>query len=146
MATQSEEEERLARHALKRQKAIEELVKTEATYVTQLQLLLEHYANQLNDYKILKERDYHVLFPNDLRIICNLNSRLLNDLMDRIDANFDNNNTIISDILINFAPYFKMYQTYMQSHENAIKILTETKENSKAFVKHIENQKNILII
>ena len=138
---EEKEDDKRQRHAMKRQRAIEELVATEATYVTQLQLLLEHYANQLNDYKILKEKEYHTLFPNDLRIICNLNSRLLNDLMDRIDENFDNDKTVISDILINFAPYFKMYQSYMNNHEAAINCLTSAKENSKAFAKYEQAQR-----
>ena len=113
----------ISKRAFRRARAIEELLTTEETYVKQLKLLLVHYVDMLNDYKIIKEKDFNKLFPNDLRTICNLNSQLLKDLQDRIASpdkqnnnndndnndndNTDNNDVIISDILLKFAPYFR---------------------------------------
>ncbi len=44
MAEADEEAEKTARRAMKRQKAMEELIQTETTYVDQLQKLIEFYA------------------------------------------------------------------------------------------------------
>ena len=89
---------------------------------------------------IISETEYHSLFPNTLLTITKLNHELFKELEIRYNNNFNNNTSIISDILINFAPYFKMYQLHMNNHESAFKTLSKLKEKNN-FEKCIDERR-----
>ena len=100
-----------AKQAKLRKMAVAELIKTEETYVNQLKGLIQYYVDNLqSNTKFVSKADYSVLFPPDLKMICNLNQKLLMDLSTRIRENNDDSTLIISDIFLSFAPFFKMYQ------------------------------------
>ena len=92
----------------RRKQAIEDLVTTEEDYVNKLGILLTYYADCLNNFRIIKEKEYNILFPNILRSIHNLHTQLLKDFDNRINIDtFDNNTAVISDIFLRFetAPF-----------------------------------------
>ena len=75
----------------------------------------------LADGKLIKEKYYGALFP-DISTILGLNMNLLNALKQKFD-NWDNDKSVIGDEFVKFAPYFKMYQNYVNNHEQAARVL-----------------------
>lgn len=121
-----------------RTRAITELVKTEETYVNHLQNLIKYYVGGLENNKLVSKADYVVLFPNDLKMICNLNGQLLKDLQKRVQECSDDSKLIVSNILIDFAPFFKMYQNYMNNNHKQQAILKRL-SNNRSFEKFENN-------
>ncbi|ETO30627.1 hypothetical protein RFI_06493 [Reticulomyxa filosa] len=89
--------------------AIKELVATERKYVELMTKLIEYYVQALPLSNIISEEDHAVLFPLDIHSIKNCN-RVFLDELEKLMIDFDNANTKIGEVILNFTPYFKMYQ------------------------------------
>lgn len=118
----------------KREKAVAELISTEVTYVEQLEKLITLYMDKLEDKeKIINTKDWSHVFPSSLKTILNLNKQLLADLKKRKSENNDDDKLIISDILLGFTPYFKMYQAYMNNSTKQLAAITKCLDNAKFY-------------
>ena len=118
----------------KREKAVAELISTEVTYVEQLEKLINLYMDKLEDKeKIINTKDWNHVFPSSLKTIFNLNKQLLTDFKKRKSENTDDDKLIISDILLGFTPYFKMYQAYMNSSQKQLAAITKCLDNAKFY-------------
>ena len=106
------------KRALRRKKAIQELLSTEKTYVHLLTKLVEHYVKKLkSNTSMLSSDDYKILFPSDIHAILGLNQTFLEDLTKVIESDtFNNENTKIGDILYTFCPHFVCYIIYIYSN------------------------------
>ncbi|ETO08194.1 hypothetical protein RFI_29198 [Reticulomyxa filosa] len=92
----------------RRERAIVELIETETTYCRLLDKLVKHYVIPLRDYKLLNEEQHKALFPQ-LEVIKQLSDTFLQDLTERRKS-WDPNKSILSDLIEQFVPYFRMYQ------------------------------------
>ena len=117
----------------KRVKAVNELVETEKTYVKRLGELIEHFMDPLaHDAKLISKDDHSKIFPSDIKVIYNFHKIFLKTLQDP--------KTKIADLFDEFAPYFKMYQTYLNNHDAAIARLTKL-QRKKEFATWCQNQR-----
>eukprot|EP01084_Bolivina_argentea_P108248 193450_1 len=118
--------------ARKRQKAIEELLTTEKTYVHLMSKLVEDYVIYLqsnSQMQFLTPEDHTILFPSDIHAILGLNKTFLDDLTKVIESNdFNNETTKIGDIIYAFCPHFKMYQNYLNNYQYAATKLAELRK------------------
>ncbi|KNE64709.1 hypothetical protein AMAG_10059 [Allomyces macrogynus ATCC 38327] len=109
-----------------RQKAVLEIVSTEATYVEMLQVLLNKVVYPLRDAVRLTKRppvsaeDVHALFGN-LDEICTFHQTLLTGLQERVA--FWDDEQKISDIFLTISPFLKMYKLYLQGYPHALETL-----------------------
>eukprot|EP01083_Nonionella_stella_P162244 532419_1 len=113
---QSPEERKEAKRQRNRVRAINELITTEITYITKLELLNSLYINPLKqNEKLLKSKAHAILFPQILQTILMLNQKLL--------ISMEKNKLQIGSAMIDFIPYLKMYQHYMNGHEAATRLI-----------------------
>eukprot|EP01083_Nonionella_stella_P007898 22727_1 len=114
----------------RRKRAIEELLKTEKTYVHLMSKLVEHFVLFLrNNKSTLAAEDYHILFPADIHAILGLNQTFLKELTTVIESkDFNNKNTKIGDIIYDFCPHFKMYQMYLNNYQYAVTRLAQLRQ------------------
>jgi len=121
-----------------RMMAIMELYQTEITYVNSMKVLIKYYMNPLNpkNNKILTLQQYNTIFPKVIKTIYEFNKKFLKDI-EKVCSNDDDTDSI-GDIFLEYCNYFKLYQTYMNNHEHAIKILSEVQKGNNKFVKYCD--------
>eukprot|EP01084_Bolivina_argentea_P017178 32079_1 len=107
-------------------RAISELISTEQTYVDNLRLLNELYYIPLTQSKIIKQKYIQSHF-GEIPTIINLNDNLLSTLKK------NKSNDRIGEAMLGFIPFLKMYQNYINKHEQSIKLLTELQKNNADF-------------
>ena len=118
-----------AKSAMRRDKAIKELVDTEQTYRDLLGLLIQWYVKPLSDYKLVSQDQHNSLFPQ-LQTILGLSERFLSDLKKR-RQNWNDETSKLSDLFEQFTPFFRMYQGYVNNHEKAVNLLRKLESNKK---------------
>ncbi|GAB5358943.1 hypothetical protein AAMO2058_000502300 [Amorphochlora amoebiformis] len=137
-------DQKAERHHRNRKRVAEEILSTERSYVKSLDILVSVFYEPIckaaeSGKAILSKEDINVLFSN-ITTIRDLNKKFLADLEDKI-ANYTTNTTI-SETLLDFVPYFKMYRLYVENSENpralAIKHQLE-KKTSSTFKKFCAN-------
>lgn len=111
-----------------RQKVAQEIMDTEETYVNGLLKLKTHFGVQAQ--AILAKEDYDIIFGS-LAQALPINMALLEDLKLRL-ATY-NETTMIGDLFIKFAPYFKLYAAYIGGHERALNLISNLCAKNKAF-------------
>ncbi|ETO34609.1 rhoGEF domain-containing protein, partial [Reticulomyxa filosa] len=109
-------------------KGVKELIETEERYVTLLEKTIIHYMRPMDELRtekwkgqVISENEHRQLF-SDLQIIFSLNEQLLKDMKQRFE-NWDNDKSKIGDLLLDFIPYFKMYQNYFNNYDNVNTLL-----------------------
>lgn len=141
--TPPEHKEATSKQAIRRRnrvRAVSELISTEKTYVENLQMLHILYCGPLRNNNMIKDKHYQTLFP-DLETIIQLNSNLLDTLQQRF-CDWNEDSSTIGDVILQFTPYFKMYQNYVNNHENATKLITELMTKNTDFAQFIEHQQS----
>ena len=122
-------EDKAAERVHRKEKATQELVDTEVTYNTLLGLLITHYVQPLQDYKLITNDQHATLFPQ-LQIIKGLSDKFLEDLKNRRE-NWNPKESKLSDLFETFTPYFRMYQGYVNNHEKSVALMRELNEKEK---------------
>mmetsp|Transcript_13998 Transcript_13998/g.19427 ORF Transcript_13998/g.19427 Transcript_13998/m.19427 type:complete len:741 (+) Transcript_13998:1100-3322(+) len=103
-----------------RQKVAEEIISSEKTYIKALDTVCENFLNPLKkavqDGKpVISLNDIQMVF-SVISVIRDLNKKFLADLEPLIqDYTLE---TRIGKVILDFAPYFKMYTQYVNAHEN----------------------------
>jgi len=108
--------------ANKRDLAVEELIKTEKSYVDQLRLLDVVYVDALKKLKTITPEQHSTLF-SQIKIILNFNTNFLTNLSTAIKENKS-----IGQEMLNFCPYFKIYREYVNNYEQASILLRKLKD------------------
>lgn len=103
-----------------RKKVAQEILSTERTYIKALDLVVEKFLNPLQKAaaggdKIISQQDIQMVF-SVIGIIRDLNKKFVADLAPLIESY--TLETRIGKTILDFAPYFKMYTQYVNSHEN----------------------------
>lgn len=91
-----------------RQKAIEELLTTEKTYVDLMCLMVQRFVDFLQSKEnIISSDDYNILFPADIQVIVNLNLTFYKDLNNAINiVQSKSKSAEIGRIVGEFCPHF----------------------------------------
>jgi hypothetical protein len=120
-----------------RTKTAKEILSSEQSYVTSLQRLFDVWINPL-EKKYLSEEDSRLLFSN-IAIIKQFNENLLKQLQERMKS-WNDETTLIGDILVQMSPYLKTYRIYCDNYDKAIQTLERLKQkkNIAAFCKQAE--------
>jgi ankyrin repeat protein len=100
------------------------MVYTEQSYVDSLNVLVEKFLNPLrnppDNEEIIPQDQIRVIFSS-IETILKFNMSFCEELKSRFD-NWEESHGV-GDIFAKFAPYFKLYQDYINNHENALHIL-----------------------
>mmetsp|Transcript_17960 Transcript_17960/g.28372 ORF Transcript_17960/g.28372 Transcript_17960/m.28372 type:complete len:552 (-) Transcript_17960:3960-5615(-) len=114
-----------------RKRAVDELLQTEQTYLTNLENLFNIFILPLKSNKLLTTSDHSLIFPSDLSTIYALHMQLNSDFQQSC-AQYNNESTSIGDIFITYGELFKMYQDYFNKYEVAVQHLIKLeRQNSK---------------
>ena len=116
-----------------REQAVKELIETEKTYVRLLGLTVTVYMDPLSqngEYKKLVTPKQHQVLFSDLKTILPFNDKFVKDLMGRHEK-WNNNKSKIGDLFLDFCPYFRMYQNYLNNYENATQTLAKLQNTKK---------------
>lgn len=140
-ADQQKAAEKEAKRLRLRAKSIQELINTEIDYVNDLQNLTKVYIEPLHPntdpLKTLTEEQHRLLF-NNIPSLIKLNQQFKLGL-ETIYANWDPSTSKIAPEFLQFAPYFNMYQGYLNSHEQAAALVSKLKIRSSKFKKFIDS-------
>jgi FYVE/RhoGEF/PH domain-containing protein 5/6 len=135
-----EDEDEKTKMDRKRINIVREIVATEASYVEQLNFVVDLYLGPLNAQKdkgILSQEEIQTLFSN-IEMIQDLNSKFLSALRDKVSiAKPDERNAMIGAVFKQFGLFFKMYTQYVNNHSEAVRILHGTlykREKAKQFL------------
>ena len=107
---------------------------TEQSFVKQLEQLSTDYINPLTvlastpNNSILTIEQLRDIFSNLPQIVV-LNKKFLSDLEERL-AEWDEN-PCLGDVVLQFAPFFKMYTQYVNNHETATQTLAKARADEK---------------
>eukprot|EP01083_Nonionella_stella_P160513 524873_1 len=114
-----------------RQRAVNELITTERTYIRKLKELNETYINRMKDNeRVLKHKFHSILFPQILQTILSLNEKLLSSM--------EVSKGQIGSAMIDFIPYLKMYQQFINNHESATRLIKQLrKDKNSDFCKYL---------
>lgn len=125
--------------AERREKIAKEIVQTEQTFVESLEALKTLYIDPLNQAasssKIVSTKYIEAIFSN-IAVILPLNKKLHEDLRQIVDHWTEDSE--VATIFKNFAPFFKMYTSYVNNHDSAVDTLKEQLENNAKFARFCE--------
>ena len=116
----------------KRHHVVAEILKTENTYVSQLNLMVTMFVDQpacgLTQDQILQ------VFAN-VKVIAMCHKNFLEPLQKRVAAWMETSK--VGDLFRN-ARWIKLYKHYINTYENAAKLVKEWRETNKAFKKYLK--------
>ena len=137
---QKKAQEKEAKRLRLRGKSIQELVETEIQYVRDLEVLTEVYIEPLSSTgsssNVINTEQHRLLF-NNIPALIKLNKQFKMGLELRY-KNWDEANSKIADEFLQFAPYFHMYQGYLNSHEQAAGLVSKLYIRSNKFKKFVD--------
>jgi hypothetical protein len=117
-----------------REKCAGEILSTEKYYVECLKAIGEVYlepmkqlANTKTNPKPPITREQISQIFSDIEVIINVNAAFLDDLQKRLTDY--NANTIISDVFLGMAPFFKTYSRYCNNYDKSQNVLKDIKAN-----------------
>ena len=128
--TQKGEDEEMAKL---RKKAIEEIINSEKSYLSQLETIEEYFMKPIQESNLLPQNVFANIF-GDLLGIHQVNKELLVAMEVSIDK--------IGKVFLDLAPYLKFYSTYANDFCDASKLVEEYTEKSKAFRTLLANQES----
>jgi hypothetical protein len=97
-----------------RRKAIEEILSSEKSYISQLDKLITYFVNPLKNQNLIDMASHTALF-GQLELIHNIN----NELLQRLESNLDN----VAEAFLKLAPFFKIYSVYAFDYKNSMILL-----------------------
>lgn len=142
--TDSDEVERWKRKRRNREKTVREIVSSEKTYIQALRYIIDEYKTplRLGKPRLIPDEQIDQLFPRVLQTILTLNLKLCGDFEEKVLKDFDNEITPIAYLFKEFVPFFKMYTTYVNNHENASTELRHLRDDEK-FTKYCKEKASI---
>lgn len=116
-----------------RQRAVEEVLSSERSYLKQLEIVEEFFMRPVKEKNLLPASDFATVF-GDLPSIIQVNRELLTAL----EASEDR----IGRVFLELAPYLKFYSTYANDFQSAVKLVEQWTERSKQFRVLVSNQES----
>lgn len=117
------------RHSL-RLRAMEEILTSEKSYLSQLEVLMNFFVIPLKEKVIISEQTHTSLF-GQIEMIYNLNGELLKELEEDLEN--------VANAFLKLAPFFKLYSVYAFDYKNAILILQDLSNKNPAFRKFLQD-------
>eukprot|EP00494_Astrolonche_serrata_P029836 UN30103 len=121
----------------KRKKIIMEIVKTEEEYLAHLTNIVEYHIKRIKKSDICTEDEQKSLFSH-IDLIHGLHDKIYKEFLKKID-DFDEHKTLIGEVFCNYYHFFKMYQTYINLHENANHTLVRLMKTNTSFKEHCDH-------
>jgi ribosomal protein S18 len=130
----------------KRKKIKAEILSTEETYVTNLNILLNYFARPIKERNILNSKTYSGIFPSEIETITKLNTTFLETLRPIIlkEDHSSSQSEKIADVLKKYAHLFKIYIGYIGNYSNAVTLLKDELTTNKKLQGFLQEQKNAL--
>lgn len=97
-----------------RRKAIEEILTSERSYISQLDKLITYFVNPLKNLNLIDIASHSTLF-GQLELIHNINS----ELIQRLETDLDD----VANAFLRLAPFFKIYSVYAFDYKNSMILL-----------------------
>lgn len=97
-----------------RYQAIEEILKTERTFIERLDILIKYFVEPLKTLNLMDTQTHTSLF-GQLELIYNINKELLNHL--------ENDLSDVARGFIKMAPFFKLYSIFAFDYKNSLILL-----------------------
>jgi hypothetical protein len=120
----------------RREHAAKELLSTERTYADGLRIMVECY---IQPFMILTDTVKEIISANDIKILFSncrqlsmFHAQMLEKLSNRL-GNYNGTTTRLGDVFVELAPFFKVYQEYVNNYDTAQKHLVELKKNNARF-------------
>ncbi|KAG2382848.1 hypothetical protein C9374_004815 [Naegleria lovaniensis] len=127
-------------------------LKRKLSFVDKLFNKNKHNPNSHDDNRIVSKEDAQEMFPKNLFSIITFNKGFLVKLEERfaLYSNDEDNtailprmyNMIIGDIFIKSIPYFRLYDNYLESYENAMNKIRQVRAQNKEFDRWIKKRKS----
>jgi E3 ubiquitin-protein ligase HERC3 len=117
---------------VKRKQCSLELLSTEKTYVDDIRLITQVFLEPMKRIaassrpQITKEQISQIF--SDIEVIFQVNTAFLNQLSTRLTHY--SNYTVISDIVLSMAPFFKAYSGYCNNYQKSHSVLDELRKDS----------------
>ncbi|XP_028413190.1 uncharacterized protein LOC114536033 isoform X2 [Dendronephthya gigantea] len=112
----NEENKELDKNA-KRTKAAEEILSTEVSYCTGLELLVENFIQPMKIYGILSIEEIDTIFSN-IESLAGISREMVSKLKVCLE-NWDVETSLIGDVLLEMFSYLKMFKPYFDSRSAA---------------------------
>ena len=116
-----------------RQKAIDEIINSEKSYLRQLEIVDEFFMKPLQENGHLDSQIYASIF-GDLLGIRQVNKELLTAMEISTDK--------IGQVFLDLAPYLKFYSTYANDFKTATNLVEEQLNKNKPFRQFMERQES----
>jgi hypothetical protein len=101
------------------------------TIVAQLLIIpLRKSASDPDAESIIEKDDINIIFA-EIETIRNLNVTFLKNLQNRLEQ--WNSQTLLGDVLLELAPYFKCYNFYVDNYPRAVNKVKELEQRNPAF-------------
>jgi hypothetical protein len=117
----------------RREHAAKELLSTERTYADGLRIMVECY---IQPFTILTDTVKQIISTNDIKILFSncrqlsmFHAQMLAKLTDRL-SDYNATTTRLGDVFVELAPFFKVYQEYVNNYDTAQKHLLELKKTN----------------
>lgn len=124
--------EKLRKSNAHRVKVASEILSTEETYVTSLRALRETYLLPMKEEAAkasgarISKAQVSAIF-SDIEVIVNVNDHFYQELAKRVE-HFCATSTMLSDIFLMIAPFFKSYSRYCNNYDNALAVLKDLRK------------------
>ena len=116
-----------------RKRAIEEIINSEKTYLSQLEIIDEYFMKPIQESGLLPQNVFANIF-GDIPGIQQINKELL--------AAMEVSTEQIGKVFLDLAPYLKFYSTYANDFRDASRLVDEYTEKSKPFRQLLANQES----
>ena len=104
--------------------------------MSELKTLTEVYIEPLSESNVITAEQHSLLF-NNIPTLLKLNERF-KQALDAKYRNWNPSTSKIGDDFLEFAPYFTMYQGYLNNHDDASDLVTKLEKSSKEFAHFCE--------
>ncbi|PRP84844.1 RhoGEF domain-containing protein [Planoprotostelium fungivorum] len=121
---------------------IEEILKTEESYVTFLNLVVEQFQKPLRSEPDLMTEEAHRLIFSNIEMIQKYNDVFLSQLKQRV-SNFDTHTTLFGDCFLMIADFLKAYSAYVNYYNQGQVQLLTSRHSNKSLDRWL-NEKKLL--
>ncbi|XP_048575311.1 uncharacterized protein LOC5520664 isoform X3 [Nematostella vectensis] len=115
----------------RRTRAAEELLTSEMSYFSGLNMLISNYLSPLRESHIISDDDIKRIFSN-VESLAFISKEMVSKLQSRL-AKWDVNTTIIGDVLLEMFSYLKLFEPYFNSRNKGNEVKAKLEKNNEKF-------------
>jgi len=136
-----EEDEEKAKMGRMRVNVLNEVVRTERDYITDIGCLVKVFLFPISATNTLKKEDMEAIFSN-IEDVVPIHIEFLKKLEEKLseaeEEGMPLHEVAIGDIFIRFFHYFKLYSIYASNHDASLMKLEECKKKRKEFARFLD--------